>query len=490
MGYFKSSRARSSVQRGAVMVWMAIFMVVMIGVIALAVDVGRLFVLRTEMQNAADAAALAGAVELDGRAGARARAEQAARTLLVHRAHFSRGANANEKDLLKDGPTIEFFCAINSNSDPANLDGICQNVYGADNKAPAVNDAEAHYIRVTLGGANSDAAQYSIELYFLPTLRRILGLGAETHAGTRAFAVAGRSFYMCNYPPLMICNPFEPEGRTFEESMTPGEQIQLKQQGGNTWAPGNFSFLQPDATQGGGATDIAYYLADNGRPDCTPPVVTTKTGGMTTKTQMAINTRFGIYGPPAPFADAAIASKKWPPAPDVIDFPRDQTWHGIDNRFGNGDWDRAGYWTDYHQWQGHVQPAGYDTMTRWEVYNWEIGSGSLPSKDPLKNIDDPTYDGRPDYPLNLTGWADPNDSSHVPNLSNADRRMLHIGVLNCMAYGITGSKTVVIQAPNGFAKIFLTEHVYAPPDATIYGEYMGWSDQSDPAYHVNVQLYE
>ncbi len=474
-----SSRARfinqRPDQRGAILVMMVILLVVLIGMTALALDVGRLMVLRTEMQNAADAAALAGAVELDGQGGARARAEAAARSLLQHQAHFAR-----QTDLLNEGATIEFFCAINAKYDPADLNGVCHNGYGADGKSPATTDAETHYIRVTLGDGSSENPRYSVELYFLPVLSSLTG-GGTRHAGTRAFAVAGRTFYMCRYPPMMICNPFEPDGQTFKEAMRPGEQIQLKQQGGNTWTPGNFAFLQPDTKSGGGAPDIALYLADEGRTGCTPPIVTTKTGGMTNKTAMAINTRFDVYGPPAPFA-SGNAPALWPPAPNVIDYPRDQTWRGTDARFGNGDWDRTDYWNTFHAWQGHIQPTGYSGMSRWQVYNWEISNSQLPSKNPLKDTDDPTYDGIPNHPLN-TG-------NYPPPRSIPDRRMMHIGVLNCMAYGITGTKTVVIQQPNGFAKIFIAEHVASPPDATIFGEYIGWSDETDPAYHVDVQLYE
>ena len=48
-------------QKGAVIVMVAILMVVLIGCAALAVDVGYLYVARTELQRAADAGALAGA---------------------------------------------------------------------------------------------------------------------------------------------------------------------------------------------------------------------------------------------------------------------------------------------------------------------------------------------------------------------------------------------------------------------------------------------
>ncbi len=48
-------------QKGAVAVIVAVCLVVFVGFTALAVDVGHLYVVRNELQNAADAGALAGA---------------------------------------------------------------------------------------------------------------------------------------------------------------------------------------------------------------------------------------------------------------------------------------------------------------------------------------------------------------------------------------------------------------------------------------------
>ena len=52
-------------QRGAVMIMFALLIVLLFGVMALVIDLGRTYVVRTELQNAADAAALAGAKDLN-----------------------------------------------------------------------------------------------------------------------------------------------------------------------------------------------------------------------------------------------------------------------------------------------------------------------------------------------------------------------------------------------------------------------------------------
>jgi Flp pilus assembly protein TadG len=52
-------------ERGVVIIWSAFFMLMMLGFVALGIDVAKIMATRTELQNAADAAALAGASALN-----------------------------------------------------------------------------------------------------------------------------------------------------------------------------------------------------------------------------------------------------------------------------------------------------------------------------------------------------------------------------------------------------------------------------------------
>lgn len=52
-------------ERGVVILWIAFFMLLMLGFIAIGIDVAKLMATRTELQNAADSAALAGASAID-----------------------------------------------------------------------------------------------------------------------------------------------------------------------------------------------------------------------------------------------------------------------------------------------------------------------------------------------------------------------------------------------------------------------------------------
>jgi hypothetical protein len=62
--------------------------------------------------------------------------------------------------------------------------------------------------------------------------------------------------------------------------------------------------------------------------------------------------------------------------------------------------------------------------------------------------------------------------------------------LSCDALGVEGKKTFPIFNPDGFAKIFVTAPATGPPAAEIYGEYIGWGDEDDEQYHIDVVLFE
>ncbi len=61
-------------QAGSISIYAAMFSILAVGGGALVIDFSRSVVLQHQMQDAADAAAMAGAFHLDGKDGARARA--------------------------------------------------------------------------------------------------------------------------------------------------------------------------------------------------------------------------------------------------------------------------------------------------------------------------------------------------------------------------------------------------------------------------------
>lgn len=466
-------------QHGAFLAIMAVLIIALLGFAGLAIDVGRMLVLRSEMQNAVDAAALAAAAQLDSGADAIERAKIAARNALEYNSHFARVREMLTPDTLPD-TAFAFFCVIGSMHDVDASDSdvdfsfFCGNTTpfadsGVDaRKYEATGDADAHYVRVRLAASDSATDNFTLDLIFYPVIRLLGAEGVISSLSLEAVAVAGRNFFSCNIPPLAICDPFEASGQTFEDAMPVGGHIRLKQQGSNQWTSGNFGFLQ--ANTGPGGADLAEQLANEDLVGCTPPIVTTQTGGVTQKTKSGINTRFGIYGNSddiygntyspavAPFSSAS-APTDYPPAPHVGSFPDDLTHLASDNRFGTGNWNCNAYWAATH---GGAPIGCTPGVKRWDVYNYEIANGLL-----------------------TAAMVDENTAGDL------NRRKLHVAVLSCNALGLTGGKsTSVVFEPDGFAKIFLTAPATSPPDAEIFGEYIGWGDEDNATFHVDVQLYE
>lgn len=478
-------------QTGAVLVMVAILIVVLIGVAALALDVGRLLVLRTEMHNAVDAAALAAATELNSSADAQDRAKHAAISLIEHNSKFAKlrdilGESLNEGTDI----SFEFFCAIENNLDAANLTTECQNGQmggtGPDaEKILAQNNSDTHYVRVTLNPVvtqDADEPRYSIDLYFLPILR-VLGLDVPDEASTTATALAGRSFTICKYPPLMICNPYE--GQT--QNLFVGQQVKLYMGASSPgyWAPGDFGLLEPPGGKGG-AVDVSEYLASNGI-DCSDPYITTKTGVQVNMVKWGLNTRFGIYEHKYNVSD-------YPPAPNVLDYPRDLNLAADPAaRIGTGVWQNnpTEYWTNYLH--ASANPEGL--TTRFQYYKWEIEHGDYPIKagantnpDQCEIIADnkPKIDKCNDYPI-LKGQPD-----STTYLADVNRRVITVPVLNCTQLGIGGKESDIwVPQEEYWKRFFITEHVDEPSGgAEIFAEYLGNAGLNDGTFHVEVKLYE
>ncbi len=117
---------------GSVTVYAAVFSVVAIGAGALVIDYGRAALLNTEMQSAADAAAMSGAFHLDGKDGARARATSVAVSALNNTSGIPDGGGATQ--LTVNPAQIFFYSQI------------------TPDKVAATSDLDAKIIEVGLTG--------------------------------------------------------------------------------------------------------------------------------------------------------------------------------------------------------------------------------------------------------------------------------------------------------------------------------------------------
>ena len=457
--------------RGGVAVFGAMTVLTAIGAGAIAIDVGRMAVLRSQMQNTADARAMAAAVQLDGRDGAQDRAKTVA------------------QDVMSAASAIP--------SDGSDLKVASVNFYSqyTPTKVVATNDQNAVFVEVVL-----EARQ--VNMLFEPVLDLLTGNDANFKKIT-TYAVAGPDPFICHAPPLMICDYGDLGGgahdstKDLRDPSHAGQQVRLKEQGsGGTWAPGNFGLLSlPDGSSG--ASDLEAALAALVPEDCYKLDVTTATGSKTQKIVDAINARFDLTGNPWPY-----------PAPDVINYPRDAELIASSTaKLGSGNWDLSGYWAAKHG--GAAVPADLAGATRYQVYLYELGvsfgrdgkqtyypipagvtmpanyqmitppSGAkVPVAANPSNSNDPNYDGVP-RASNPTAYGDVE--------KDYKRRVVEVVQLECTSLGVKGKHDYPTQA--NYLEIFITQSMQNPPNADLYGEVIrSLSPTNTPEFHANVKL--
>ncbi len=460
-------------RRGGVLVYTALVGTVVIGISALAVDLGTVVTTHTEIQSYSDAASLACATQLTGNNGAIARAAVAAQDSLVQ----------NDQSFYDGSDTITITAIIFLSS--------------LDPEVVTADDQEAAYCKVQVTSATQSHPFWSVIA------------GAPTTNNVTAEAVAGWNSVTCNFPPLMICNPAEagPAGAGAAIGPKEGEQILVKFTGpGAQWLPGGFGLLDPpDGKQG--TPNIADMLAAiNPSTGCVDASVDIRTGAANGM-RNALNTRYDMWENPL-FGGNAKNKSEYRPSRNVIKgflpqagdmcdvlldpvakgWPRDACLDTgtcptpMPGRQGNGVWDRAGYWAVNHPGvampfnltvDGQSVPAA--TASRYQFYRHEIEQSMIP--------DNSATGGEDGNPQCYGGPVAPNDSP--------DRMMLAIAIINCLDEGpLNGNEDDVPTI--GFAKVFLAEPVGEPPDMSFYLEIVEVVNLGDLSVDVHniVQLYK
>lgn len=255
-------------QRGAVAIIVALSIAVLIGMIGLAVDLGRMFVIKTELQNAADACALAAARELDGISGAKQRADAAGALVGTRNEINFQGESA---------PITEASLSYSDSLSPNS----------AYNRS--ISDADAKFAMCT-------ASRPDIGMLFMG----VLGFGDQT---VNAYAVATLAPGQTTCAiPIGICTPTGVPGTPpapkwgLEVGQWYGGKFNTTQstcQTGTT--TGNFNWID-FSPPNGGANELKDILEGVGQ--CQLPDVGTPVGqtGMNNGLRAAWNSRFGVYG--------------------------------------------------------------------------------------------------------------------------------------------------------------------------------------------------
>jgi Flp pilus assembly protein TadG len=265
-GFSSASRRRRSGlmslhdkrQRGVVAIIVALSMVVLVGFVGLALDLGKLFVTKTELQNSVDSCALAAARELTG-----ANNNQ---LTLAEAAGITSGTSNNV--LFQDEQIV-----INTDSDVTfsdQLNGTYQT------KGAVANPLNMKFSRCT-------AERAGIANWFI----QVLGIGdQQVNATAVASLLPGQT--TCAIP-VGVCKAdidASIPGDWIEGAIGPGGDLT----GGFKWV----DFTPP----AGGASELSAHLTGSG--ECTLPAIGSIVGegGVISSLSKGWNSRYGIYRNP------------------------------------------------------------------------------------------------------------------------------------------------------------------------------------------------
>ncbi|SLN73308.1 hypothetical protein ROA7450_04113 [Roseovarius albus] len=449
---------------GTMLVIWGMSFVVILGIVAMSFDMGRVAVTQTELQSYADNVALAAAGELDGENDAITRATAAAANLISDRKTYGSGGHtlAGESDY-----TLTFL------SDLPDSDGSIIS-------ATTTDPADAIYAHVQVNSS-------TVELTFAAAFAALTDADNAPNNTVRASAVAGYTQYACDVTPLMFCLP----NTNYKADNNIGKMIRLRSGGnGAAWGPGAFGFLDPSKVKvdpegpcgglNGVKLDACLLGAEGVLTQCFNQRGVDIEPGQKVGIEDAIfNTRFDIYKsimngnrndpdyPPAPNVIKGIVPKGGGScigqneeiSTDTLGLPRDTCFEaGTCSRYGDGNW--AAGRVDYVDTNyGGVDPHP-GAATRFQYYLDEIAAsgGAASSSDILSGLSE---NGRPQCSNNQS--ADP------------ERRVVIAAGIDCSANAINGAKTNV--PVKEFFKIFLTEPVgddgTSPPRLDIWGEIVG-----------------
>lgn len=502
---------------GAIAPTLALSLFALIAAGGIAFDYARMASLDTELQNAADQAALAAASQLDGNEGACERAVAAARNMIANRTLMANEAGAGRAITIADPGVCGGDTSITFNANAS------IRFYQEKDKDPAAtDDSNAKFVEVEVDPREAFFA-------FTP----IVAAFSSGQLTARAFAGLGEA--ICRVPPLMMCNPDETNDPSFtiEDYIGIGVRLVANDGGGN-YGPGNFGFLDV----GQGANDLAAILGRNGDPgNCSSGTTVTTEPGNMINLRDALNTRFDMYDqglnqacskdgtmcPPSYNARIDLVrdgtgnnscgfsqngSQGWSEPANVypgtaypegsapvtlseseiaavspMGYPRDichafsivgACTRGI---IGSGLWDRyayfrshslttpANYSVDSTSFNGFLMNTfGTTTPTRFQVYQYEMANAATRLQ--------PVAVG------SRTSSATPvcNQPGVQPGPNQIDRRVLSVAVVNCVAEGIKG-KTSGVEVTKHI-DVFLTEPT-VPRERTeiadIYVEIVGES---------------
>lgn len=446
---------------------------------AVGFDYGRLMALDTELQNAADQAALAAATQLDGSTTAMANARNAANSRFA----TASSAYVNETRFANDR---RFTLATNTRP-IVNLSYRFFNSYNSTTDVPGTlltSDTQSSSAQVVEVTVNARRVFYA--------MTPLVGLVSSGDVIGRA--LAGLQNSTCNVPPLMFCLPNTSSGTVNLDFPTAadvgkGLKLHMNANAADPWAPGNFGFLDiPFDVRGNPNRTLGQ---NNSASGCSDDVVESRTG-VRDPESTALNTRFDIYpngggfncdSSTGDFCPSQNTRKDYtfaevydirvrqtdpvPAAPNCgtydsrTGFTENTAANSLpeDNCFVAGtcavigsaaasastpNWAASAYMAAHHG--GASLPSAAPNGTRYEVYKWELGAASTRLATQRLSTSYTTRDrgvNRTYRFTNICAYPQPTIGTGVAaSATQKDRRVLTVAAVDCT--GLHGSSPVRI----------------------------------------------
>ena len=301
-------------EEGVILPYVTVLSVVVVGVSVLALDGARYESLQTQLQNGADALALAGAAELNRLPATSPVAKDDAITRAVAaicgKATCPSVAVANCGSVSFSTPSATLV----SNSDytvPSDVQVASVYFYSA---LPAGTTASIPSSYQTCDPTQARFVAVNVVPVTMSTVLPPSLFRGANFATTQAGAVAGNDPTICNITPLFVCNPYETSGMTNARATqalisavgsAAGQQGQLllqTPQRNQPYAPGNFGFLEPsvgslpqrNCTSGGSNGLVEAMAAPNVNACFTQNSLDTQPGNVRDIVE-AMNVRFDLF---------------------------------------------------------------------------------------------------------------------------------------------------------------------------------------------------
>ena len=468
--------------QGLILPYVTMMLIVIIGVSVLALDGARYMSLQTQLQNGADALALAGAAELDRLPDARTRAVRAIDNLVANGTLFGQQRRLQIS-------RVEFYSRLPADDSRPMSEGSL-----------ATDGTSARFVAVTVRPVT------------LNTLLPASFFGGANAVAAGAAAVAGFDQVVCEVAPVYVCNPYEIPGMSYEQAsgalqyaaadpLTRRRLLRLRQYGDRNQphGAGDYGFLE--LPQVSSDLDVMDAIAVARPRACFIQNGINFRQGALPAVREAFNVRFDIYEGMMsgrendPSYRPALNVRKgyvgsggacnarpgtdWPigvPPGQVTGLPLDREWPFQDGRMGSGNWNFATYWQVNHGGAGRAPPiidgglaSNSNLPGRYEIYRYEIDQGYVEDRSP---------GGETGAPACYGGGA----LADVP-----DRRVLYSAIINCQSLGLVGGAQSNVPVA-AFGKLFLTLPLQRS-QTDLYVELVGLVKPGDDGDFEMVQLY-